>query len=62
MVGIMNPQNNKSELLNAIRTAFGPRSGETQSLQQRIEALTQSQLQTVTDVCSASENGSDMLW
>ena len=47
MVGIMNPQNNKSELLTAIRAAFGPRSGETQSLQQRIEALTQSQLETV---------------
>ena len=47
MVGIMNPQDNKSDLLNAIRTAFGPPSGETQSLQQRIEALTQSQLQTV---------------
>jgi flagellum-specific peptidoglycan hydrolase FlgJ len=47
MVGIMNPQNNKSELLTAIRTAFGPPSGEAQSLQQRIEALTQSQLQTV---------------
>ena len=43
----MNPQNNKSELLTAIRTAFGPPSGEAQSLQQRIEALTQSQLETV---------------
>ena len=47
MAGLMNPQDNKSELLTAIRTAFGPPSGEAQSLQQRIEALTQSQLQTV---------------
>ena len=43
----MNQTNNKSELLNAFRKAFGPRSGETYSLQQRIEGLTQSQLQTV---------------
>ena len=47
MAGLMNQTNNKSELLNAFRKAFGPRSGETYSLQQRIEALTQSQLQTV---------------
>ena len=47
MAGLMNQTNNKSELLNAFRKAFGPRSGETYSLQQRIEGLTQSQLQTV---------------
>ena len=47
MAGLMNQTNTKSELLTAIRTAFGPRSGETYSLQQRIEGLTQSQLQTV---------------
>ena len=47
MAGLMNQTNTKSELLTAIRTAFGPPSGGAQSLQQRIEALTQSQLQTV---------------
>ena len=47
MAGLMNPQDNKSELLTAFRAAFGPRSGEKQNLQSRIEALTQSQLQTV---------------
>ena len=47
MAGLMNPQDNKSDLLNAIRAAFGPPSGEIKSLQQRIEALTQSQLETV---------------
>ena len=47
MAGLMNPQDNKSDLLNAIRAAFGPPTGEIKSLQQRIEALTQSQLETV---------------
>ena len=47
MAGLMKQTNTKSELLTAIRTAFGPPSGGAQSLQQRIEALTQSQLQTV---------------
>ena len=41
MAGLMNQTDNKSNLLTAIRTAFGPSTGETQSLQQRIEALTQ---------------------
>ena len=47
MAGLMNQIDNKSDLLTAIRKAFGPSTGQTQSLQQRIEALTQSQLETV---------------
>ena len=47
MAGLMNQTDNKSNLLTAIRIAFGPSTGETQSLQQCIEALMQNQLQTV---------------
>jgi len=47
MAGLMNQTNNRSNLLTAIRSAFGPSTGKTYSLQQRIEGLTQSQLQTV---------------
>ena len=59
MAGLMNQTNNKSELLNAFRAAFGPRSGETEhTAAHRI--FNSEPTANGTHVCLTSKNGSEL--
>ena len=46
-IGLMNPSDKPSELMDALRTAFGPFTGSTATLEERLQALPENKLNLV---------------
>jgi len=46
-IGLMNPSDKPSELMDALRTAFGPYTGSTATLEERLQALPENKLNLV---------------
>ena len=46
-IGLMNPPNQRSELMDTLRKAFGPQTGSTATLEERLQALPENKLNLV---------------